>query len=145
MVSEADRWAEPLDRAIERVLARRIGQGLCAMRVTAFSSALPGALDRSGSKEGPDTLILSVNCYRFECVEDKNVVLEVEWTLARGAGGEIMAQGAKTYQVLLDHKGWTDIITAMERALAHFGNDLTLILKAHLEGLHEDRQSGGQS
>ncbi len=145
VVSESDRWAEPLDRAIERVLAHRIGQKLCAIRAIAFSSALPRALDRAGSKKGPDTLLLSINCYGFECVEDKRVILEVEWTLARDSGGGVIAQGAKTYQVLLDHKGWTDIITAMERALAHFGNDLALILKAHLESRPEGQLPGSQT
>ncbi len=123
IASESVRWAEPLEQAVERVLALEINKGAAGFRAYPVSFNPPPAEAMSGA------LNLTVNCYSFEAVNGEEVQLQAEWALTDAGGRRLLAKSEASYHVLLDHGSWEDIITAMEQALARLSADVVRSLK----------------
>jgi uncharacterized lipoprotein YmbA len=84
-VDEFARWAEPLDRAVARVLGANLGALLDAKWV----ASVPG------DGAAPDALRVSVQVLRFEA-DAKSSTLEARWQVWSGKAGEPIATRKST-------------------------------------------------
>ncbi|GEM_PF-1152241 len=118
LISYHHKWAEPLDRGIERVLALRISEELPGVEIYPISFNAPATAIYNRA------LILTVNCFRFEAIDDDKVVLKADWSITDAARQKQLTFGSVDYHIMLDQNSWEAIITGMSRLVDRLGLEI---------------------
>lgn len=121
IVDGVNRWAEPLDDAIHRILANNLDRLLDSVIVVAYPSSALLEIDyRLVGRIG-----------RFNSGEDGLVVLEVQWGAADTEGNMLMAPTRSRYESQATVPGDPGAIArAMSDALEQFSRDMASELGA---------------
>lgn len=107
-----ERWAEPLDLGIQRLLSTALGQQLNTARVSAFPSLLAGEASYR----------LALNIAQLE-PRGTEVILAAEWLLyRRGEPQPIRSASIERSQPLTDNSG-ASIAAGMSRLLEQLATD----------------------
>lgn len=121
IVDGVNRWAEPLDDAIHRILASNLDRLLDSVIVVAYPSSALLEIDyRLVGRIG-----------KFNSSEDGLVVLEVQWGAADTEGNMLMAPMRSRYESQATVPGDPDsTVRAMSNALEQFSRDMASELGA---------------
>jgi uncharacterized lipoprotein YmbA len=117
-VDEFARWAEPLDKAIARVLGENLGALLDAQAV----ATVPGD---GSTKEG---LRLSVQVVSFE-VDATSSTLVARWSLWRGAPGDPAVTRKSTCVAERSGEDAASVAAAMSECLAQLAREVAEVAK----------------
>lgn len=113
-VSELNRWAEPLKKAIPRVIAAHLAQQLGTRRVYAYP--------QTASPEADFHVLVDVQ--RFESApEQQQVTLEALWSVRHGAKGD-PNPGHSLIRETAGAGDYDALVAAHERALARLSQDI---------------------
>jgi uncharacterized lipoprotein YmbA len=118
-VNDLHRWAEPLRRAIPRVVAANLARELGTARVVVYP---PG-----GGEVADYRVFLDV--IRFESEAGKAVTIEMAWSIRRGAGGELRT-GSSVVRESVGAAGYDALVAAHSRALAAVSRDIAEALRS---------------
>ena len=115
IVDDVNRWAEPLDDAIHRILASNLDRLLGSVVVVAYPSSALLEIDyRLVGRIG-----------RFNSDEDGLPVLEVQWGAADTEGNMLMAPTRSRYKSQATVPGDPDsVVRAMSDTLEQFSRDM---------------------
>lgn len=116
-VGEFDRWAEPLDETMLRVL------------IEDLSGMFPGAsfLSHPWNRATPIDYRISVDVISFEQQPDGKVLLGAVWKLQDGDGRAVRTERTSlTAQV--DGEGYGPIVSAMNKAMAQLSEEIARAL-----------------
>lgn len=118
-IDDFERWAEPLESALPRVIAANLG----GMRDDL------AALDHRHDSYLKFDYRLLGNINRFDVDESGQVVLVVRWWLQDAQGEALISNTAGRYQVAVQDPGSTaSSVEAMNRALELFSRDIAQAL-----------------
>lgn len=109
-LAEFDRWAEPLDESIARVMAANLGALLGSERVRRYPWR-DGGLD----------LELELDVWRFDGPQEGPVELEAHWRV-RGAAGVV--ERTTRLREPVEGGGYGARVTAMSRALRELSREV---------------------
>jgi hypothetical protein len=118
-VNDLQRWAEPLRRAIPRVVAANLARELGTARVFVYPP--------SGS-EVPDYRVF-LDVKRFESEPGKAVTLEASWSVRRSAGGDLRT-GSSVVREPVQGKDYDALVAAHSRALAAVSREVAGAIRA---------------
>jgi len=118
-VNDLHRWAEPLRRAIPRVVASNLARELGTARVVVYP---PG-----GSEVADYRVFLDLS--RFESEAGKAVTIEMAWSIRRGAGGELRT-GSSVVREPVAGSGYELLVAAHSRALDTVSREIADALRA---------------
>jgi hypothetical protein len=118
-VNDLHRWAEPLRRAIPRVVAANLARELGTARVVVYP---PG-----GSEVADYRVFLDVS--RFESEAGKAVTLEAAWSIRRSAGGELRT-GSSVVREPVAGSGYEPLVAAHSRALDAVSREIAETLRS---------------
>lgn len=107
------RWAEPLDRGIQRVVAENLGALLDSTRVGPFPAI-------EARREG---YRVALRVHRFEA-EDQRAVGVIDWTLRRADSGDILAGSTFVGREAIADMGAAAITAGLSRLLAALADDI---------------------
>ncbi len=116
-VSELNRWAEPLKRALPRAIAANIAQELPDARVYLLGTDNPVAGDYR----------VRVSIDRFESELGKNAVVDATWAVRFGAE---VTHGRTTARVPSNGPGYDAMVAAHSIAAATIGRDIAAAVSA---------------
>lgn len=119
-LAEFDRWAEPLNDNIARVLQQDLAALVPADVVFANGS------NRAKLAE----LRASVNILEFHADPQHQARLTVQWQIARG--DKTIVSKTSSYQSPAAHDDYPAIVAALNTCLKHFSNDLSAALRQSL-------------
>ena len=120
-LAEFDRWAEPLQENIQRVLARNLSTLLGAEAVLAYP--WQGAPRFDGQ--------LAVQLERFDSGPDAIVKLDAVWSLYSGDGRDVLAIGQARIAVPVPAEAIPDMVAAGNRAVAQLAQQLADAIGQH--------------
>jgi uncharacterized lipoprotein YmbA len=116
---EYHRWASPLKREIERVLAANLAEALGTTRVWSYSQVrLPD----------PDYQVL-VDVQRFDSALGDAVTIDALWTVRRPPGGAPRT-GRSSVREPVAGAGFDALVAAHSRALARVSRDIAGAIRA---------------
>jgi uncharacterized lipoprotein YmbA len=118
-VSDYHRWADPLRRAIPRVVAAGLARELGNARVLVYPP--------SGSEVSDYRVFLDVK--RFESDLGKSVTLEMAWSVRRSAPGDLRS-GSSVVREPVGAAGYDALVAAHSRALARVSADIAGAIRA---------------
>ncbi len=111
-VSELNRWAEPLDRGIERVVAGDISrQSRGCFNARPFSLVAPGEAGLSGPR-------VLITCYSFEQHGNGEVVLDAGWSIFFPDGNASMIGRRDVFTAMVHGPGMDSTVGAMNEVLS---------------------------
>ncbi len=112
LFSEGCRWAEPLERGIERVVSTQINR-----KSLGFFAARPFSLNTpiEGGFTGYRVII---NCYGFEEHSDGKVILDAEWTISTPGKDIPLVEKRASFASEAAGSTTEHTVEAMNRALA---------------------------
>ena len=111
LLSETNRWAEPLDTAMERVIAQDI-----SIRSRGKFSAHPFCLDTFSRGHNAGYRV-TVICYGFEEHAGRLVLLNAEWTVSVPGQNKPLAEKRANFIAHVKGADMKDTISAMNNAL----------------------------
>lgn len=113
VISDNERWSEPLKREIPRVIAAAVGQRLPRAHVAAH-------IQYSG--QGADYQVL-IDVLRFESVPGKSITLEAAWSV-RNRAGERLSEARSIFVEQVSAPGVPALVAAHEKALNSFSHEI---------------------
>jgi uncharacterized protein len=123
-ILEQQRWAEPLNGAIQRVLADNLSAQLGGLNVAL----------RNDYAQRDAALQLSVDVLQFESVPGQEAILEVQWQW-RNAAGALLAESRGVWREAVPSQGqapsvadYTDLVAGHQRALQKCAGQIALSL-----------------
>jgi len=122
-LAELDRWAEPLDDGIRRVLVENLSRLLPSERVSE---------NRSGGARVPHWRV-SVSVSRLERVQDQ-VILTARWFVMRDAQDGSIAERLSTVTVDVGDREVASMVSAQSRALAELSKEIADAIRAASAG-----------
>lgn len=114
----SERWAEPLDLGIQRLLSTALGQALDTARVSAFPSPL--AADAQ--------LRVALNVFHLEA-QGEEVILAAEWLIFRTGSSEPLRSGSIDRRRPLADRSGPGIAAAMSALLQDLAADVAVALR----------------
>lgn len=106
VISDQDRWAEPLDGMIRRVLASDLG------------SCLPGKVLAPGDPPPPGPVRqVRVNVRQFAADQAGHVTLTADWSVLSGVQQTVVRRGTETIPIPARSARAQDAVGAMSQAL----------------------------
>jgi len=120
-ISTFNRWAEPLEDGIARVLADEISVRVPTERVVTFPWR--GVVARSLQYQ------VVVAVLRFDGRQGGDVTLDTRWRVLAGNGSELMVRRS-TVSERVEGSGYEAMIAAMARALGILGQDIAAEIRA---------------
>ena len=116
--SDTERWAEPLDEMVPRVLTEDLTQRLPATRIAGAASGMVPEAER----------ILIVNIDRFDADPDGAVVLEARWSVRSELRAGTFEKSRITVPAASTRAA--DLVAAMSTGLGRLGDQLAAALAA---------------
>jgi hypothetical protein len=120
-VDEFNRWAEPLNDNIARVVAGDLAVLLGTSQVTAASLA-----------NFDPTYRVSINIQRFESVPGKSVLVEALWAVRKSAGGAAFS-GRTIASEPVSGNGFDALAAAHSRAVAKVSGDIAAVIRTEAD------------
>lgn len=121
LVDDFNRWAEPLDQAIHRILAKNVDSLLDTMVVSAYPTV---ALARADYR-------LTGRIDRFDADGNGHAVLAVQWGMADADGTVLVATRRGQYEAQVSNPGGPAATArAMSDTLTQFSRDIGKQLEA---------------
>ena len=117
-LSELNRWAEPLKRALPRAIAASIGQGVPEARVYVASNDF----------HEPKDYRVRVDVERFESELGKGALVEASWSVRGGPGNEVR-HGRSVVREAASGPGYDELVAAHSAAAAAIGRDIASTLR----------------
>jgi uncharacterized lipoprotein YmbA len=117
VISDNERWSEPLKREIPRVIAEAVGQRLPRAQVAAH-------VQYGG--QGADYQVL-IDVIRFESVPGKSITLEASWSI-RNRAGERLSEARSVFIEQVNVPGIFPLLTAHTKALEKLGQEIAASL-----------------
>jgi len=115
---DTERWAEPLDEMMARILVAELTERLPRMRIAQSSSGMLGEADMS----------LAVSIERFDVDPDGTVVLDARWTV-RGKDSDGPLESAEITE-RTSAAGTAGLVAVMSRCLAQLSDRLAAAIAA---------------
>ncbi len=112
-MAEFDRWAEPLDETIVRVLVEDLSELLPAARLIGYPWNRTAAID----------FRVAVNVAGFEVRPDGRVRLAADWSIRDGEG-DLIGSNKTEHYVDVAAKGYAAIVSSMNDALALLSKEI---------------------
>lgn len=117
-ILEQQRWAEPLEQEIPRVVALNLAQQLGTAKV--FTDPRAGGADAA--------FRVALDVQRFESILGEAVNIEVLWTVRKSAGGAPVA-GRSVAKEPMAASGYDAIVAAHSRALAAVSREIAAAIR----------------
>lgn len=129
VLGDSDKWGEPLDPMLGRVLVENLERQLGSRNIQLLPQRRESRLDAQ----------LEMDLLRFDAEEDGPVVLDLRWRLF-DREGRLMGSDRLTLRQLVTWPGALDVgaaryeivVAAMNRAMVSLASELGTILKARL-------------
>ncbi|MGA2788528.1 MAG: PqiC family protein [Verrucomicrobiota bacterium] len=121
-VDEFNRWAEPLNNNITRVVAG----DLAALLGTPQVATAPLANFDPAYR-------VSIDIQRFESVRNKSVLVEAVWVVRRTTGGGATCSGRTVASEPVHGDGFDALAAAHSRALAKVSGDIAAVIRAEVD------------
>jgi len=112
IVAPLDRWAEPLEENINRVLRENLSRHLQETRVDS-------AIRTSSS----NNLIVNLTVNRFDGILDQQIKVDIRWTLTAGKAPEPLQQGRFKVETPIG-AGYSELVRELNSALDSFSYEL---------------------
>ena len=119
-LGEFDRWAEPLDRNIERVVAQNLSVLLDTDRV--FVLPARRRLDLRYRVE--------IDILRFNLVKQVETLLEVRWTVLDGAAERELLIAKSTYASPVAVQNYDTVVSSMNENLAELSREIATAISS---------------
>lgn len=120
-LSEFERWAEPLNNNIARVLQQNLGLLVPAEVI----------LSASSNRAKQAALRVSVNILEFHLDAQHQALLTANWQINRGE--KTLASTHRAYKVPARHQDTTAAVDALNQCLDHFSQDLARALQSFVD------------
>ena len=117
-VSEYDRWAEPLNASVPRLLAGDLSAMLDTERIVMFPWAVETTIDRQ----------IVVDVLRFEGTMAGEVVLDARWRVLGPARQELVLQHSVVRETA-GANGYPAVVSAMRRAVSVLSREIAEAVK----------------
>lgn len=117
-LSELNRWAEPLKRALPRAISASIGQEIPAARVYVAST----------DDQEPKDHRVRVNIERFESELGKGALVEASWSV-RGSSDKEVRRGRSVVREAASGPGYDELVAAHSAVAAAIGRDIASTLR----------------
>ena len=117
-VSEYDRWAEPLNASVPRLLAGDLSTMLSTERIVMFPWAVETTIDRQ----------IVVDVLRFEGTMAGDVVLDARWRVLGPARQELVLQHSVVREAA-GANGYPAVVAAMRRAVGVLSREIAEAVK----------------
>jgi uncharacterized protein len=124
-VEEFNRWAEPLESQIPRVIAANLERELVSARVITLNQS--GGLDTD--------FRVGVDVQRFDLVLGGAVTVGVDWTVRRFGGGEFK-DGQSVVREPTGSDGYEALVAALSRAFERVSRDIAQAVRAAAATAH---------
>ncbi|OEU73035.1 MAG: hypothetical protein BA864_09980 [Desulfuromonadales bacterium C00003093] len=109
VIANVDRWAEPLQENLTRILKENLTRQFSNIEVATFPGKAPVA----------EHLQLKLTINHFDGILGKNSHVDIRWELIRSATTEIMTQGHFVSQKPLD-SSYLDLVSKLNSAITEF-------------------------
>lgn len=119
-LSEFDRWAEPLERNVPRILAENLSVLLSTDRVAVFP----------WEKSTPIDYQVAVKLTRFEVNLGGESSLVARWSVMGAKGKEVLMTRRSSFRELADGQDYEAAVSAMSRTLADLSREIAAEIKA---------------
>lgn len=119
-VNEFDRWAQPLDGDIGRVIASDLGALLNSQQISVFDAVRDPAV----------VWHVRLDVMRFESVPGRDVTVDVIWAV-RPPGKARAVTGRSVARESVSGPGFEPMIAAHDRALASVSRDIAAAMQAN--------------
>ena len=117
-VSEYDRWAEPLNSSVPRLLASDLSTMLDTERIVMFPWSVETTIDRQ----------VVVDVLRFEGTMGGDVVLDARWRVLGPARQELVLQHSVVREAA-GANGYPAVVAAMRRAVGVLSREIAEAIK----------------
>lgn len=117
-VAEFDRWAEPLDDMIARVVTENLSALLATDRVYLTSGPLPQNVAYQ----------VELMIFRFDITENNQTTLTTHWSILDRRSDRIQTSRKVTYSETARSSDYDDIASAMSDNLAALSQDIAAAL-----------------
>ena len=118
-MSELNRWAEPLKRALPRAIAASIAQAIPSAR-----TYVPG-----NDNVAPTDYRVRIEVERFESELGKGATVEASWSVSGGGAAEVR-YGRSVLREAAGGSGYDELVAAHSAAAAAIGRDIAAALLA---------------
>ncbi len=125
VISDNERWSEPLKREIPRVIAEAVGRRLPTARVAAHL--------QYGGQDADYRILIDV--LRFESAPGKSITLEAKWGI-RTRTGERLKEAHYVFTEKVSAPGITPLVTAHAKALDEFGREIAKSIDSIAQNSH---------
>ncbi len=119
-LSEFDRWGEPLERTVPRILAENLSVLLSTDRVAVFP----------WEKSTPIDYQVAVKLSRFEMNLGGESLLVARWSVMRAKGKEVLMTRRSSFRELADGQDYEATVSALSRTLADLSREIAAEIKA---------------
>ena len=119
-LSEFDRWGEPLERTVPRILAENLSVLLSTDRVAVFP----------WEKSTPIDYQVAVMLTRFEMNLGGESLLVARWSVMRAKGKEVLMTRRSSFRELADGQDYEATVSALSRTLADLSREIAAEIKA---------------
>jgi uncharacterized protein len=113
-LSDDDQWAEPLSDTVARVLAENISQHVCTKKI----SLSPG------KASGESDYRVEVEVYRMDGSLGESAVLDVWWTVSKGAGNVLLRSKRSKFSESVKGNTYSAFVQAQSRMLDTFSREI---------------------
>ncbi|MDR3568119.1 MAG: PqiC family protein [Syntrophobacteraceae bacterium] len=118
--AEFDRWAEPLDKNLARVLADDLSALLCGARLCVFP--WPGSM--------PVRYQVTLTIVHLEKVPGQKVLLDASWNVLGDNGHKLLVMRRSTLREPLEAPGFAGVAAAESRAVKTLSRDIAAEVKS---------------
>ena len=123
IIAEFQRWAEPVDRSFNRVLASNVDDMLESAVVVVFPYNMNYRID----------IRVVGRVFRFDTDETGLAVLDVQWGAGDGKKKTLVEPRRSRYEATAaDAQDYDAIVIALNEALDAFSRDVAKVLQEHL-------------
>jgi hypothetical protein len=119
-LAEFDKWSEPLDSMVPRVMSENLSALLGTNQVFVLPQRRTPRLDYE----------VEVEILRFDAGADGEVVLDVQWEVYGGAGDKPLDIQRSAFREPVSGEGYPAIAAAMSRALGRFSADIAAAIRS---------------
>ena len=116
--AEFDKWAEPLDKNLTRVLADNLSILLPSQHVCVFP--WPRAV--------PVRYQVTLEIIHLEKMPDEKVILDARWNILENDGGKLLAMKRSRLTLPLESAGFEGVASAESRAVEALSRDIAAAL-----------------
>jgi uncharacterized lipoprotein YmbA len=119
-VNEFERWAQPLNGDIGRVIAANLGTLLNSQQISVYDA----------THDAPSVWHVRIDVMRFDSVPGRDVVVDVLWAVRPPGKGRLVT-GRSVAREAVSGPGFDPIVAAHDRALASVSRDIAAAVQAN--------------